>query len=340
MNKNWIFLGISIVFLVLILKNIGFTLIINAIKNANATYLAIAFGLNLASILLWNLKWNRLINNIEHVKFSALLPILMAGDFINATTPGIRTGGEAIRAYYLSKLISRTKSECFSTVLMDKITITGVFAIISVLIILIVFIFLEIPMIIAIILESFLLLIALLIISGFLIRRKITTEPNSLVNKVLPKIYEFSLFSFIRRRFKTYLSFEEYAIDRIEKFVNAFKAIAKDQELMEKDIFLAFFVWFLIYVKTYVIFLSIGYNISFMTIIVVITLSTLIGNLLMIPGGIGITEIAMMSLFMAFKVDPGVSASSAVIDRLILYFYAIGIGYICLLYLTIKYKGR
>ena len=97
-------------------------------------------------------------------------------------------------------------------------------------------------------------------------------------------------------------------------------------------------MWFFNYLGTFFLFKAFGYNISFIALIVVITLSILLGSLFPLPGGIGIIETIMISLYLSFGINSGIAATVAVIDRFIFYFFSLLIGGISLAYLNIKYK--
>ena len=96
--------------------------------------------------------------------------------------------------------------------------------------------------------------------------------------------------------------------------------------------------WFAIYLSSYFIFYAIGYKINFNPIIVVVNLAWLAGNLAVLPGGVVIFETTMIALFNAFSIDLSTATLVTVISRVFYFFYALGIGYISLLYLNWKTK--
>ena len=64
-------------------------------SNINLVYVGYAFASMLLYFLIWNYRWKISLFKIARTRFVKLLPILMAGAFVNNITPGAGTGGEA-----------------------------------------------------------------------------------------------------------------------------------------------------------------------------------------------------------------------------------------------------
>lgn len=350
MNKNIIFFIIGLILLLGVLSYIGIDKLAESVKDTKPIYLVAAFILNLLMFLVWNLKFKFLVDKIDKGKaaanFTSLFPIIMVGSFINATTPGAKTGGGPVKAYYLSKLLNIDKTTCMPIVIIDQLTNSGLFLILSIISVLLVFLFLDISGTISLVIEIFLLLISLIIVSGILTRKRVKRRLKSFgmnkfigkLDKLLYKIYYFKLFKFIRKRFYTYQLFESYVIERVEKFIVGFEEVARDRRLIKMDLFLALSIWILIYLKTYILFLGFGYDVNFMVVVIVVTISLFISSVMIVPGGIGLVEMAMITLYAASGVDPGIAAAVSVLDRFIFYFFALGIGYLSLNWLNFRFR--
>lgn len=334
--KVLIFLAVFVV-LYFILRKIGFANIYNNLLIADKKYLLLSFLSAFAVFLTWNFKWYLLVKEIVEVKFHQLFMILMASSFVNTTTPGARVGGEPLRAYYLSKQYKIEKAKFFATALIDKAINTIAFAVLSVFSILFVILFMDIDAKIRLFLEIMLVVLFLLIVTGIALRRKMVFK-RKYITDILKKIYYFSLFKTVRKKFLSYKKFENYIIRKLNNVINTLKRILKQKKVFKKDLALAFVRWFFNYLATYFLFRAFGYDVSFIAVIIVVTLSILIGSMLVLPGGMGIIETIMISLYLSFGINPGVAATVAVIDRFIFYFYSLFIGGICLAYLNIRYK--
>jgi len=320
-----------------ILRGIGFINIYNTLKAADIKYIIFSLLSAFALFLTWNYKWFLLVKEVKKAKFLQIFPILMAGSFINTTTPGAKVGGEPLRAYYLSRQYKFEKSKFFATTILDRAINSIAFAALSVFSILFVIVYIDIEVWIKTILEVILVLLFLTIIGGLVLRQKIKLEKRH-ITIILTKIYYFYLFKIIRKKFNTYKKFENYIIKKLDNIINTFKKLIKQEKVFKKDLLLSFGMWFFNYLGTFFIFKALGYNISFLAVIIVITLSMLVGSLFALPGGMGIIETIMISLYLSFGISSGIAATVAVIDRFIFYFYSILLGGICLIYLNIKHK--
>lgn len=125
----------------------------------------------------------------------------------------------------------------------------------------------------------------------------------------------------------------------IKKLNNILKTSKKlrTRKIFKKDLSLSFLMWFFNYLGTFFLFIALNHKINFIAIIVVVTLSTLLGSISPVPGGVGIIEAIMISLYLTFGINSGIAATVAVLDRLIYYFYSLLIGGISLFYLNTKY---
>ena len=85
-------------------------------------------------------------------------------------------------------------------------------------------------------------------------------------------------------------------------------------------------------------FKAFSYDVSFLAVIIVVTLSLLIGSIIFVPGGIGLIETVMISLYFSFGIGSSIAATVAVVDRFIFYFFSLFVGGLCLAYLNIRYK--
>ncbi len=344
--KNIILFIVSIVLLGSVVYYIGINEVISAVKQASPELLAVAVIINFAEFLVWNLKFKLLVDKTKKISYKSLFPVLMAGVFINNTTPGARTGGGPVKAYFLSKILKKDKSECFAPVILDKTTNTIAFFSFIIISILFVFLFLDISGYMKIIFETFILVIAVIVVSGIVARKRLKKKAgemnknkNNIIEKFLPKIYYFSLFKIIRKKFHTYALFEDFVILGLERFIDSISKLARDRKLLHHDFLLAVLIWLLIYLKTYVLFLSVGYDPGFMTVVIVVTLSIFLSSFMIVPGGIGAAEMSMIALYSASGVVAGVATMVSIVDRFIFYFFALGLGYVCLMYVNVRYGG-
>lgn len=329
----------SLVLLYFVLYGIGFRNIYETLLKAQPVYLVLAFISVFMMFVVWNLKWHLITKKVAKSSFVALFPMLFAGSFVNTITPGARVGGSPFRLYYLSRYAKQRKSVVFPTVAVDQATNAAVFYMLSVLAVLFVVLFFNIGYTAKIVLESFLVITFLIFISGLMLRKRIRLKILKLnINKALYKVYCFLPLKIFRKRFSTYEKFELYIIERLNDIMVAFKKLSKKDVLFKRDVFLSLLMWVFNYSGTYFVFRAFGHDISLFAVIVVVTLSIILGSLLFVPGGIGIIETVMITLYASFGISSGIAATVAVIDRFIYYFFSLIVGFLCFAYMQVKYK--
>jgi uncharacterized protein (TIRG00374 family) len=334
--KAFVFIGV-LALLYFILRKIGFREIYGNFMLADKTYLVLAFVSALLLFLTWSLKWMLLVKEVAKPRFIHIFPVIMAGSFVNTTTPGARVGGSPLRAYFLSKEHGIEKSKFLATAIADNAANTIAFAALSIFSALFVILFVEISTNVKVLLEIVLVCLALVIGAGILLRQKVKFKKKHF-EVALKKVYYFPIFRTLRKKFATYKKFENYTIRKLNNIVNVLKKIVSQKKVFIRDIGLAFAMLAFNYAGTFFIFSAFGYEISIIAIVIVVTLSVLIGSLFGLPGGIGIIETAMISLYLSFGINAGVAATVAVIDRFIFYFYSLFVGGICMAYLSWRHK--
>ena len=91
--------------------------------------------------------------------------------------------------------------------------------------------------------------------------------------------------------------------------------------------------------KLYYVFRILGINVSFIQVLFILEASILFSLAMMIPGGIGVTEFAQVSIFSALGIA-GVQLSkiAVLIDRLFSYYLLIIFGILVLIFHDVFYK--
>lgn len=113
--------GLSLGLLVLIFREIGWREILGTLQGAQLSFLAMAFAIYLAGILLRAYRWQVLLAALGmDAPLSRLTELYFVGTFFNNFLPtGI--GGDVVRVYELSKESDRP-AESIGTVLLDRAT--------------------------------------------------------------------------------------------------------------------------------------------------------------------------------------------------------------------------
>ena len=327
---------ILLIILFYVLKSIGFKNIYENIMRANKIYLIIAFIAGAIYFLVWNYKFYKMLKTEfkKKVKYWKTLPISFAGSFFNNTTPGAGVGGEPIKAYYCSLIYKKSKSKIFAILLIDKAINNIVFMVFLIPSILFAVLFVKMPTTVKIILGVVVGATVLLFIGAYLL---VTNIKRKHLKRFLKMLYHNRITSFFERRFKRYRKFESYVFGRMKAFHNTYQNTVKNSAGLRLNFFLGTLMWTSRYVYPLFLFYAFGFEVNILMMIIALNIAQVIGMLSFLPGGMGIQEPVMISLFLAFGIDPTIAAIVTVMDRAIFYFYALVVGYISFVYLNHKY---
>ena len=327
----------TLLLLLLIVHAIGFSNIYSTIVSANLTYLLLAVVLQASTIAVRNLKWQIFVNSIKKVPFLPLLVMTLAGIFMDTATPGPQVGGGPLKAYYLSKRIKVDKTTCLSTVLVERIASVGVLSFLGLCSLFFVLIFIkDVPLLIKLLLELVLVLVVGVPIVGYFVKEKYSGR-DVRGQAIIARIYYFGPFSFLRKRFQSLQAFDDYIRLKLKEFARTFAELSHDKTKVSVNIFMSFVFWILCFSNTYVLFLALGHHVFFFAILIVISLATFLSYFMVMPGGAGVMELLLITLYISFGISSTVAAAVALLDRCIFYAFSLGFGYVSLIYLNFRY---
>ena len=289
----------------------------------------LAFLLELSGFLIWTLKWKHLVDKIEHINFAILFMGLLAGNCMSTNVLRARTLGGFGRVFFLKNASQSSKhANWYATIAMDQTTNNFVFTPLIILSLLFVFLFLNIPWWLSLLMEIMALILFTSALGAYLSRQKI--KRTSIINFCqlnLQRMYHFTPIKFIRNRFESYHIFEEIVVRNIAEFTKTYTSILNDKQTLVKDVFLAVLMYLFIYSKSYVLFHSSGYEISILQLVVSLTIILWINSVVPVPGGLGVKEIVMIGMYTMVGVPINIAAIVSVIDRMIYLFFVIVISY-------------
>ncbi len=330
-------LSVAAVILIIVLSQVGLADVFFQLRSANLFLIALAvifFGL---AFLVGAFKWYLIIGDLAKKPYMKILPIFLAGSFVDNTTPGARVGGEPLKAYYLARLEKGKLSRYLSTTLVDQAINLIILVMICTFSILCVVLFLDISPVTRIFLEVIIGSILLLIISGIYVNHivsKKTMEKDIIL--LLHFVYYF--LHFIRKRSLSFQKFEKNILSRIHSFLLGLHKIVKDRKSLNKEMTLGFLAVAAEVLAQFFVFYALGFPINPLLILIVGSLSFLVGAISIVPGGIGIVESVMIALYAGMHIDPTIAAAATLISRTLYYFYSLILGYASLWYLSYRYK--
>jgi uncharacterized protein (TIRG00374 family) len=326
--------------MVIILHLIDFDYLVFILRSIDFDLLLIAILLDLAGFLIWTLKWKLIIGKLEDIKFTTLFLGLMSGNCLDTNVLRARTFGGFGRAMFLKNVTKdRVHGNWYATVAIDQTTNSFVFSIPVIFSLLFVILFLHIPWWLSILLEAIAMILLMLSIFAYLSKQKIKrTTAIQLFYSTLKRIYEFSVFKFIRKRYP-YQKFEELVITGIIEFNKTYRLILKDRLIFTRDMGLSVIMFALIYVKAYVIFQSVGYDIKISSLIISLTLTLWLISILLVPGGFGVKELVMIGIYSMVGVPVTIAAIVSLIDRAIYMFFVVFIAYAAIIITRLFHIG-
>jgi uncharacterized protein (TIRG00374 family) len=324
--------------LYLAIRHIGPGNVVAAMRRAKPRSIAVAAAGTFVVFLLWCVRWTQMMPRRERRSLLRIFPIYMAGVFGNVVTPGARVGGEPIRAYYMSRAFGGEKTAYLGTIIADKVGYLLVFTGFLILSVLFVVVVVPIGRVYRLLLGGAVVLVALAILSGALLKEQIG-RGSPLLRRVLPVLYHGKHMAALRRLFPTYRHFEDYCVGKLDNLVRPLVQAAGSPRAVAKAIAISTASWLLMCLAHQVVFAGLGLRLDFPRVVVIVTIATFVGDLCMSPGGAGAMEAAMVALCAAFGVPYDTAAAVTVISRGIYYVLGIGLGGVCLAALAARY-GR
>jgi len=310
-----------------IVYKINFFEVYQLIVSANLLFFIFAILAYVLGLIIWNLRLCYLMKPILKKDFWFSMHTLLAGAFFNTVTPGAGIGGEPFRAHFISKKYKKPRSISLGYVLGDRFFQLGVQIFFVIFSVLFVFFYVRISPDLRLLFQGALFFILFVLI--VFIYLKFGKSKTSLGQK-LKKLY---LIPYIKNRFRTPEHFSKYLNSRVKNLSKIFKKVVKNRKNVRVGIFLSLVYWLLRFLVVYFLFLSFGRNINFLSVIIVTTLGEVIGSLSSLPGGLAVTETAMILLFSAMGVPTSLALLIAILNRAISAFFSLFLGGASLIYI-------
>jgi len=327
---------------VIILLLIDFEQLDLILRSIDLDFVLLSVFFELAGFIVWTLKWKFLVDKLERINFTTLFLGLMGGNVLNTDVIRARTIGGFGRAMFL-KNVTRDHGHAnwYATVVMDQTVNIFVFSIPVIFSLLFVFLFLDIPGWLSILLEGITLILFILALFAYLSRQKINRFTiDRFFYSTLKRIYDFSLFKIIRNRFEEYKIFEELVIKGLNEFAKTYNLILKERKNLIRDICLSALMYVFIFGKSYLIFQSVDYNIPIADLIISLSLILWISSIIPLPGGFGIKGLVMVSIYSMVGIPLTTAAIVALTDRTIYLFFVIIIAYASIVIMRLFHIGE
>jgi len=296
-------------------------------QNVPFKFLLVLLFLQITIMINSAVKWRTILMN-SRVSMKNILTATFVGHLVNNITPVGLAGGEPVRAYLLSKTEKIRFSTAVSSVIVD--------------------LFLEIfPIFILIVISMAMILvggesetlaiilgiIAVALLALFVITIILITHKN-LIPILTQRLLDILIKIPILRE---YAKRKREDIDGISKrFKKAMKEHMMDAKILFFGTTISIIGWILRFLRVYLAFIALGYNIPLSTLIIVETAVLAISFVPIFPGALGIWEGSSIGLFVVFGVDGAVASAATIIDRAFFYILPSIIGVISSIYCGIN----
>jgi uncharacterized protein (TIRG00374 family) len=123
----------------------------------------------------------------------------------------------------------------------------------------------------------------------------------------------------------------------ISAFYDSLKIFASDPKKLILPVAFSIFSWFFSILVYYLVFAAIGYTIDWFALIIVYSLVIALKSIPVgVPAEMGVTEIAMTTLFGAFSVPLHISAAATVLIRIVTVWFRLVIGFGAIQWVGVK----
>ena len=326
MDKKTIFLlGVSVLILLGMLYFVGIDKVIDALKMANLSLIALAIVVQVFTYFLYTLRW-QILNKIAgmDVSIMKLLPMVLVGLAVNNITPSGRGGGEPVRAYLLYKENKGCEfDETLATVVADRALDTFPFVLLAAITIASMALFFDFDVwLLVIMVIAVIAIIAVLIVLIYMC-----------INIDFGKRVDGWIIGLVRRFYKKNSEELENSIhESILGFQGTMRSLISNKKGLVYSLVLSFVIWIFEILRVYLVFLAFGANVNPIIVGQVFIVACLVGMIPLLPGGLGAIDGLMILFYSAAGVSPSVSAAATVIERLISFWMATILGMVILPY--------
>lgn len=334
-KRNLLLVIIGFALILFVISKVGFADFAFSVESIGMKWILATLGITFLIFVVDCFRWKTVLNPFYKTTYFKLFPIFMSGVLFNNITPGIRSGGEVVRAYYLHKRSGKALSDCLAVAVLDAITLGLSFMLLVIFSLVYMIFFLNVSNFILAMLVAVLLVIAIIISFVFYLFHHGSTKGNKRLVKFFGKFYRFK---FAKGRFNTLEKFEDFLFDKLAHFVGTFRNLAKRKMLLIQAVLLGFVTFLIMYSRAYILLRLLGVQVGFVLVLAVVTLSYLLGYLIFTPGGFGVVETFMIALYYSQGVTSSIAAAVALIDRYTFFAVALGLGYVSFMYLMFRHN--
>ena len=300
---------------------VGIEDIIRLFQSVNYFYYFLAFVAVLVSMVFYSLTWQHFLNLLSiKIGFPKTFLFVWVATFIDVLIPAESISSEISKAYLVSRSTDQNTGKAIASIVSHRIlsmTITLTALIISsVLLILQYKLSTSILIFIIIVMAGTMITIVLL---SYLCFREQTTW--KIINRIL------SFFEFLSRGRWQLTKLKTKAQKILKMFHEGIRALVEHPRDLVLPVVFSLVAWFLDVLISFLVFLSLGFDVLLIVIVIVYTISMAVQHFPFgIPAEIGLTEIVMTSLYTLLGIPLAVSAAATVLTRVLTVWFKFFVG--------------
>ncbi|MFW5903067.1 MAG: lysylphosphatidylglycerol synthase transmembrane domain-containing protein [archaeon] len=304
--------------------------LIQVIRIVDPKFLVIAFFLHIIAVTATMYRWKFVLDD-AHIDISnwKLLQITFAGISVANLTPSARTGGEAIKSYFINKETGCRAKDSLATIIAERIFDLGFFILMGVLGIFISLFWFELPLWIIILMIFLVVFTAIMVL---LVYYTVTSETFGL--KIV--LWLVNKFKRIIERFKSLGEIEEKLEKDFKEHSENLRVYIKKPKLWIKSMSSSGAMWTADIARIYFVFLAINLEVNPALLVSLIFVSRAAGMVPFLPGGLGAIEGTRMIMIASVGIATEGAGVHTVIDRFFQFWVVTIIGLIFAYYLGIK----
>ncbi|HTY90527.1 MAG TPA: lysylphosphatidylglycerol synthase transmembrane domain-containing protein [Methanocella sp.] len=326
-----IVLGLAIYFVYLYV--VGFDSVMNVLRHANYWYIVLAMLVVLVSNAFHTAGWWVYLRNVGYkISFMKAYQMYLSSIFFVNVVPTMAVSGEVSKIYFIQKSTPDTRfDKTLATCLISRVLEIIPIATGATVGVLYMAFFYGMPLWATI----FCLFIALVMVS-LAIGGLVVAMDNALLRRLTG-----AAFRLLGRLLKRDLSVQAEQIDVIlMQFDTSLKGITGNKALIAGSLLLIFTAWCLDVSVAYIAFMAVGSTVSPMLVITVFSVMVILQMLpLFLPGGIGVVDIVMTTLYMTVGIQKETAAGATMIVRFVTLWFLTAVGGLVTLYL-VKAHGK
>jgi uncharacterized protein (TIRG00374 family) len=323
-KKTIPFLLIGLAVFVIYLYFIGMNEILESIRRANPFYYSLAFVTLLLDVFFSSLAWKYFLLPLDvKTSYSKSFIFLLIGNFVDILIPAESISGDLSKTYLMSRSSGESTGKIVASVVSHRIvSMIIVFSSLFISSTFFVIVY-ELP--------SLVLTLLVILLAGTLffisVILAISIRGEKMIQKMADLLIRF--FSYVSRGRWSSAGLRPRVKETIGIFHQGISVLGSNPIKLILPIIFTLISWIFSLLTSLLVFISLNYHISLSIMVIVYSVSGAIQSIpLGIPGEMGLTEIAMTSLYALLSVPVNIAAAVTVLTRVVTMWFKLFIGFL------------